>query len=176
MFILPKSERFEGKNVDLQRLADLIKNFGEANSFETRMVSDQTLPPSWFQIQALKTGKGRTIVGARRCLDVVIRGKPRDFEIVIGTGEWGKNIAASIITGTLTLGAGFIWAGVSAASYKRFEGKLWEYIKNQVNSLSNSAITQKIEQPSETLNFCTNCGAKIVPGNKFCGNCGQKLI
>ena len=26
------------------------------------------------------------------------------------------------------------------------------------------------------MNFCTNCGKKIVKNNKFCTNCGSKIV
>lgn len=32
------------------------------------------------------------------------------------------------------------------------------------------------EEPTlDTSDFCTNCGAKLLPGNDFCTNCGNKL-
>ena len=135
---MPRTERFLGRNIDLHRLAVSIEAFNRTNGFESRTYSDQTYPPSWFQIQALKTGVGRTIVGARRCLDIIIRGRPPDFEISIGTSDWGKNIAASLITGTLTLGIGFLWAGASAITYKVFEDNLWNYIRSMIEALQNS--------------------------------------
>jgi hypothetical protein len=121
---MPRTERFLGRNIDLYRLAVSIDAFNRTNGFESRTYSDQTYPPSWF--------------GARRCLDIIIRGRPQDFEIAIGTGDWGKNIAASLITGTLTLGIGFLWAGASAITYKVFEDNLWNYIRSMIEALQNS--------------------------------------
>jgi hypothetical protein len=129
---MPRTERFTGRNVDLQRLASSIENFSRVNGFETKLFLDQTYPPSWFQVQSMKTGIGRTIIGARRCLDIIGRGRPDDLEISIGTGDWGKNIVASLVTGTLTLGLGFVWAGASALAYRIFEDKLWDFIRFQI--------------------------------------------
>lgn len=139
---LSKTVSYTERGVDLQKLANAIEDFSEANGFETRTYEDESSPSTWFQIQSMKTGKGRTAVGARRCLDVVIRGQPDNFDVAIGSGDWGKNIMASLIVGTLTLGAGLLWAGASAVAYRLFEDKLWEYINVQVGSLTDTAAAR----------------------------------
>ncbi len=144
MVFLPKTVSYTGRNVDLQRLANAIEDFSKTNGFETRAYKDESSPSTWFQIQLMKTGKGRTVIGARRCLDVVIRGQPNNFDAVIGSGEWGKNILASLIVGTLTLGAGLLWAGASAVTYRLFEDRLWEYINIQIGSLTNTVAAKPI--------------------------------
>jgi hypothetical protein len=138
VIFLPKTVSYTEKGVDLQKLASAIEGFSEANGFETRVYEDESSPSTWFQIQSMKTGKGRTAIGARRCLDVVVRGQPDNFDVAIGSGDWGKNIAASIIVGTLTLGAGLLWAGASAVTYRLFEDKLWEYANIQIDSLTDT--------------------------------------
>jgi hypothetical protein len=135
---MPNVVRYSGRQVDLQRLAKSVEDFSRSNGFETRTNYDPRTPPTWFQIQSLKTGTGRTIAGARRCLDTVISGSSDDFEVSIRTSDWGKNITAALITGALTLGIGFLWAGVSAATYKMFEEKLSSYINDEVLRLSNN--------------------------------------
>jgi hypothetical protein len=142
VIFLPKTVSYTGRNVELQRLAKAIEDFSETNGFETGVYKDESSPSTWFQIQLTKTGKGRTVIGARRCLDVVIRGQPGNFDVAIGSGEWGKNIMASLIVGTLTLGAGLLWAGGSAATYRLFEDKLWGYVNIQVGSLTNTAAAK----------------------------------
>ena len=127
-------------HVDLRSLAKSVEDFSKSNGFETRTNYDQRTPPTWFQIQSMKSGLGRTIVGARRCLTTVIRGDPDDFEVTIGTSDWGKNLTAALITGSLTLGIGFLWAGASAATYKMFEEKLTSYINDEVLRLSNTGV------------------------------------
>ncbi len=49
---------------------------------------------------------------------------------------------------------------------------------NLVNNASqggNNAYNGNGSAPQGALNFCPNCGVKIIPGNNFCANCGQKL-
>lgn len=38
-----------------------------------------------------------------------------------------------------------------------------------------TVVPQPPKPKAVTLRFCTNCGAKIVPGNKFCIQCGTRL-
>ena len=177
---MPKTVRYVGKSIDLAKLADSVEAFSRTNGFETRTYNDRNIPPSWFEIQSLKTGVGRTIVGARRCLDTVVKGRSDDFDVTIGTADWGKNIAASLITGTLTLGIGFIWAGASALTYKVFEEKLWRYINHQIDSLSGAPQSNKESEESlsgtvSTLMFCRECGSKIPRDSKYCEKCGANL-
>lgn len=45
-----------------------------------------------------------------------------------------------------------------------------------------SPVSTPVEAPQpapstpRTLKFCTNCGTKVMPGNKFCTNCGKSVI
>lgn len=187
---MPRQERWQNKNVDLKKLASNIENYCVNNDFrETKITEDSSLPPTWFEVQAMKTDTLRTIVGARRCLDIVIKGHPNDFEVTLALGDWGKNLAASVITGTLTLGIGFIAAGASAVTYKMFEDKLWGYISEQVTSLTNSAVSPQVvpsltplpppPPPPVAEVYCPSCGkpATYIPQYQryYCYNCRQYL-
>lgn len=109
-------------------------------------------------------------------MDVIIKGVPDDFEVTIGSSDWGKNLAASVITGTLTFGLGWVWAGASALTYKVFEDKLWGYINSQIQLLSTSlALTPFLNARSPATMFCRQCGAEIPVGSVFCERCGTKL-
>jgi hypothetical protein len=136
---LPKAERYVQQYVDFNRLSQAITGFCMQNQMETQVFPDQSVPPAYFQIQAKKAGAGRRIVGAARCMDIVVRGRPDDFEVQVAAGDWGKNLAPAVIVGIATLGIGLIWGGASAATYKAFEGKVWEFIRAQVYALRNTA-------------------------------------
>jgi len=121
---------FNNKNVDLKKLAKLIEKFFHSEKFsEVGMFEDPN--GSWYQIQARKTGVLRTISSTRKALHVIIKGSPDSFVISVGTGEWGKNIAmGAMFTGAF----GLIGLGFSHA----FTNKLWNFIKDSVDSLENS--------------------------------------
>lgn len=141
---MAKTERFHGYNTDIERLATRIETYLTENGFEVAFSIDKQKPVSWCFIQARKLGMLRTAAGARRSTDISIRGAPSNFEVTIGTGEWGKNLIMSVplmvfpviaIAATLTK----VYTG------KRFESNIWKYIKEQANFLRDSAVAGKKE-------------------------------
>ncbi len=139
-----KKERFTGLNVDLERLATRIESYLQENEFEVAYSKDPTEPASWFFIQARKLGALRTIAGARRSLDITIKGLPNDFEVSIGTGEWGKNILTSVPLFIVPI----VGASVTVAKLytgKKFESNIWKFIKEQIRFLVDSAKNRRID-------------------------------
>jgi hypothetical protein len=157
------TRRWQKKYVKLLRLAEAIEQYCKNNGFATRISKRD----GFYHIQALKAGLIRSIVGARRCLDIIIQGTAGDFEVSVSTGEWGKNIFASVVTGALTLGAGLLSAGASVAAYKYFEERLWNFINAQISALKNS--------DSEPTLLCPNCNKQISLDFKLCPYCGFNL-
>lgn len=180
--MLGKDERFTGFNADLEKLADHVESWGKQHGFETRPNRDRTAPPSWFQIQLAKKSVVRTATGTRRSMDCVIRGHPEDFEVALGTGEWGKNIAAHGLIGVFTLGGALVAMGVGTALYKRTESKLWGSIRAKIETLRNShkpvggvGLRTIATASASEMRFCTNCGEELPANAKFCDICGTKL-
>jgi hypothetical protein len=135
---MAKTNRFTGLGTDLERLATRTETYLLENKFEVALSKDPSEPASWFFIQARKAGALRTAAGARRSTDITIRGEPDNFEVTIGTGEWGKNIITSaplfivpIVGITATLAKLYV--------AKRFEDGLWKYIGDQARFLQGSA-------------------------------------
>ncbi|HXV46421.1 MAG TPA: zinc ribbon domain-containing protein [Nitrososphaera sp.] len=141
---MAKTVRLTNLDADLERLATRIETYLQENKFEVAFSRDASEPASWFFIQARKVGALRTAAGARRSTDITIRGQPNDFEVTIGTGEWGKNIITSAPLFIVPI------VGISATLAKlyvakRFEDSLWKYIRDQARFLEASAhsSTQK---------------------------------
>lgn|GEM_PF-1994278 len=177
-----KDERFTGFNVNLERLAEHVVIYAKENGFEYRVNKDSTAPPSWFQIQINKKGLFRTVTGTRRSLDCIIRGHPEDFEVALGTGEWGKNIAAYGLIGVLTIGGAILAMGVGTATYKRTESQLWGSIRAKIEALRDSHKPEATPglraipvASAGDIRFCTNCGEELPKTAKFCPVCGIKI-
>ncbi len=137
---MAKTERFTGLNVDLERLATRVQLYLQDNGFEVAYSKDPTEPASWFFIQARKVSALRTVAGARRSTDITIKGKPDNFEVTIGTGEWGKNMLSSVPLFVVPI-VGITATLVKVYKGKSFESNLWKYIKDQIRFLSNSVVT-----------------------------------
>ncbi len=180
-----KDERFVDFNVDLDKLAKSIVDYAKKDGYTVRENRDPTPPHSWFQIQMTKKGLFRVATGTRRTLDIVIRGHPEDFEVALGTGEWGKNILSHTILGVITLGSSLVVmglaVGIGTATYKRSEGIVWGKIRARIQELKNThkavghAGIKKIAVASaKTSRFCKNCGEELPSTAKFCDECGTK--
>lgn len=138
---MAKTVRYTNLNIDLERLATRVETYLQENKFEMAFSKDPSEPASWFFIQARKAGALRTAAGARRSTDITIKGLPNDFEVTIGTGEWGKNIITSAPLFIVPI------VGISATLAKlyvakKFEDNLWKYIKDQAYFLKESANTK----------------------------------
>ena len=145
---MAKTERFTGLNVDLERLATRVQLYLQDNGFEVAYSKDPTEPASWFFIQARKVSALRTVAGARRSTDIIIKGRPNDFEVTIGTGEWGKNMLASVPLFIVPL-VGITATLVKVYTGKSFESNLWKYIKDQIRFLSNSIVSVESKERAD---------------------------
>ncbi|CAE6499165.1 MAG: hypothetical protein QXE84_05290 [Candidatus Nitrosotenuis sp.] len=139
-----KTQKFHGYNTDIERLATRIETYLTENGFEVAFSKDQTRPVSWCFIQARKLGALRTAAGARRSTDISIRGSPDNFEVSIGTGEWGKNLIMSAPLFVVPV-IGIAATLTKIYTAKRFEDNLWKYIKEQANFLRDSGQSGKKE-------------------------------
>jgi hypothetical protein len=79
-------------------------------------------------------------------------------------------VFTAILEGCLV---GAVFGGfIGSLKYKPKGGPL------KVKSRKVKAVSTDIDEPTLekeiTVDYCTNCGAKIVPGDDFCTNCGAK--
>ena len=163
------------KNVDLRRLSEMIQQFFYDDGFSEVKV-DEDPNGTWFELQAKKMGALRTIVSSRKAIHVIIKGEPNKFTVSIGTGEWGKNF---VVAGVFTGGIGLVGMGLNL----RFTNKVWNFIKETIDSLENSYTgttkstrkkgTSKSTRKKGTSKSCGECGATIKPTSKFCSECGS---
>ena len=181
-----------GRNVDLDKLTEKIEGFLTIDGFDEIKI-DKNTTEHWIEIQARKTGAGRSLVASRKVVHVGIVGTPNDFRVTQATGEWGKNIASTFIP--IVGWAGLVGLGLNA----RYIGKLWSYVQQSVmdlrdtgNEKEEKSSTQKVSKKSSSKkqtnqkledktnksenksNFCENCGNSLKPTAKFCGGCGTQ--
>ncbi len=134
-----KNELFVGKNVNLERLATRIETYLQENKFEMGLSKDQN--SSIYLIQARKSGILRTVSGSRRSTDIKITGKPDNFEVDVGTGEWGKNLVSSAPLFIIPI-LGIAATITKLYTAKKFESNLWNFVRDQVSFLKDTALSQ----------------------------------
>lgn len=166
---MAKTQRFSVADTDLERLATRVETYLQENKFEVAFSKDSSEPASWFFIQARKVGALRTAAGIRRSTDITIRGSSDDFEVTIGTGEWGKNIITSAPLFIVPI------IGISATLAKlyvakKFEDGLWKYITDQVKFLNGSASSAK----TQTTEARTGVDSRAYPCDYVEGYPGWK--
>jgi hypothetical protein len=68
---------------------------------------------------------------------------------------------------------GVFGAFIGSLRYKGAKGGKEK--KGKAKKSKSEAVDEK-EPTLDDSEFCTNCGAKVPPGNDFCTNCGAKMI
>jgi hypothetical protein len=143
-----KTEKIVGKNIDLERLATRIENYLTENKFEVGFARDVSGDSNTYLIQARKTGLLRTASGSRRSTDITMSGTPNSFEVSIGTGEWGKNLATSAPLFVIPV-VGVVATITKLYTAKKFEDNLWSYLRDQAKHLQDTYVKGELSHIKE---------------------------
>ena len=92
-----KVMRFQGKNKDLNQLAQQIVEYLQNDGYKVQ----STTAPLGQVIQAQKTGILRDIITADRAFTITISGQPNDFAVHIGIGKFVQNLAVAAVEALL---------------------------------------------------------------------------
>lgn len=91
--VAEKHLRFQGKNKDLDQLAQQIEQQLKIDGYKTQ----STKAPVGNIIQAQKAGILRDIILADRAFTILIAGQPNDFSVQIGIGKWVQGLAVAAV-------------------------------------------------------------------------------
>jgi len=177
-----KGAHWKNKNVDLKKLAEKLVDFFYADGF-SEVRQEESADKIQYVVQAKKAGVARTLTSTRKVITIVIKGNPNEFQVEVGTGEWGKGVAmAVVLTGVI----GVVGLGFNAA----FREKVWTEIRLAIKSLEDTSSTKSTSKrgvlkttkasknsakKNETSVFCDNCGSPMKHTAKFCRKCGSKV-
>ena len=177
-----KGAHWKNKNVDLKKLAGKLVDFFYADGF-SEVRQEESADKIQYVVQAKKAGVARTLTSTRKVITIVIKGNPNEFQVEVGTGEWGKGVAmAVVLTGLI----GVVGLGFNAA----FREKVWTEIRLAIKSLEDTSSTKSTSKrgvlkttkasknsakKNETSVFCDNCGSPMKHTAKFCRKCGSKV-
>lgn len=131
-----KKNEWKDKNVNLKSLADAICNFlGDDDFSEIKLFEDDS--NSTLRVQARKKGIMRTLTSRRKSFNIVIEGNSNNFKVSI-KGHMGRSMAVG----------GLIAVGLNG----RYQKKIWKFIENSIDALSDSTTPSSYDGPPVTPN------------------------
>ncbi|MGB7632222.1 MAG: hypothetical protein WBL68_00730 [Nitrososphaeraceae archaeon] len=137
-----RQEHVTLKNVEIERLFELIKK--HLQEIKLDIIHEETESPTattasgYWNLKAHKGSKGSIVVGNIRDVEVMISGTKGNFDLVLRTGAWGKDIIVPTAIATV-LTAGIATIPVALAEIYRahaFEKHFWDFIREKTAEIS----------------------------------------
>ena len=102
-----RQEHVTLQDVDVSQLYDEIKKYLKDIKLD---IIHEEKEENYWDLKAHKGTKGSVIIGNVRDVEVMISGKEGNYDLILRTGAWGKDIIVpTVIAGVLTAGvAGFL--------------------------------------------------------------------
>ena len=133
-----RQEHITLQDVDVSRLYDEIKKYLQGIKLD--IISEEKMDNFW-DIKAHKGTKGSVVIGNVRDVEVMISGTEGNYDLVLRTGAWGKDIVVpAVIAGVLTAGTGAVIIG-AASAYRAhaFEKNFWNFIKKTISEIGDKS-------------------------------------
>jgi hypothetical protein len=127
-------------DVEVSKLYDQIRGYLKEQKLD--IIHEEKLDNYW-DLKAHKGTKGSVIIGNVRDVEVMISGTENDYDLILRTGAWGKDIIVpAAIAGVLTAGAGAVVVGAASAfRAHRFEKNFWDYIQKTLADIGKGNPT-----------------------------------
>src|SRR5215510_11255169 len=124
--------------VDASQLYDQIKNYLKDLKLD---IIHEGKEDNYWDLKAHKGTLSSVVIGNVRDVEVMISGTENNYDLVLRTGAWGKDIVVpAVIAGVLTAGAGAVVAGgVSAYRAHAFEKNFWDFIKQTLSKVGDQS-------------------------------------
>ena len=135
-----RQEHVTLQDVDVSQLYDQIKKY--LKNLKLDIIYEEKEENYW-DLKAHKGSLSSVVIGNVRDVEVMISGKEGNYDLILRTGAWGKDIVVpTVIAGALTAGIAAIPAA-AASSYRahRFEKDFWDYIKKTLSDLGSEKAT-----------------------------------
>ena len=135
-----RQEHVTLQNVEISQVYDEIKKYLQGLKLD--IIHEEKIENYW-NIKAHKGTKGSVIIGNVRDVEVMISGNEGNYDLILRTGAWGKDIIVpTAIAGVLTAGVAVIpVAAVSAYRAHSFEKNFWNYIKKILSDIGKGNAT-----------------------------------
>lgn len=135
-----RQEHVTLQNVEVSQLYDQIKKYLKDLKLD---IIHEEKEENYWDLKAHKGTLSSVVIGNVRDVEVMISGAEGNYDLVLRTGAWGKDIIVpTAIAGALTAGVAAIPAA-AVTSYRAhsFERKFWDYIKNTLSDIGKGNAT-----------------------------------
>ena len=135
-----RQEHVTLQNVEVSQVYDQIKKYLQGLKLD--IIHEEKIENYW-DLKAHKGTKGSVIIGNVRDVEVMISGTEGNYDLILRTGAWGKDIIVpTAIAGVLTAGVALIpVAPVSGYRAHAFEKNFWNFIKKTLADTGNANAT-----------------------------------
>jgi hypothetical protein len=126
--------------VDASQLYDQIKNYLKDLKLD---IIHEGKEDNYWDLKAHKGTLASVVIGNVRDVEVMISGTEGNYDVVLRTGAWGKDIVVpTVIAGVLTAGVAAIpAAAVSTYRAHSFEKNFWDFIKRTLTEIGSDKAT-----------------------------------
>ena len=135
-----RQEHVTLQGVEVSQLYDQIRNYLKDKKLD--IISEEKEENFW-DLKAHKGTKGSVIIGNVRDVEVMISGREGNYDLILRTGAWGKDIVVpAVIAGVLTAGVGAVVAG-GASAYRAhaFERDFWNFVQKTLADIGKGKST-----------------------------------
>src|SRR6476619_747525 len=137
-----RQEHVTLQDVDVSQLYDQIKKYLQDKKLD--IIHEE----KYCDLKSYKVTRGSVIIGNVRDVEVMISGTEGNYDLILRTGAWGKDIIVpTVIAGVLTAGVAAIPAA-AASGYRAhaFEKHFWDHIKKTLSDIGkeNAAMSEPV--------------------------------
>jgi len=135
-----RQEHVTLQDVDVSQLYDQIKKYLQDKKLD---IIHEEKEENYWDLKAHKGTRGSVIIGNVRDVEVMISGTEGNYDLILRTGAWGKDIIVpTAIAGVLTAGVASVpAAAVSGYRAHAFEKNFWDYIKKTLSDIGSEKAT-----------------------------------
>jgi hypothetical protein len=135
-----RQEHVTLQGVEISELYDQIRNYVKDKKLD---IIHEEKEDNFWDLKAHKGTRGSVIIGNVRDVEVMISGREGNYDLILRTGAWGKDIVVpAVIAGVLTAGVGLVVAG-GASAYRAhaFEKHFWDFVQKTLSEIGKGKST-----------------------------------
>ena len=127
-------------DVEVSQVYDQIRQYLKDQKLD---IIHEEKEDNYWSLKAHKGTKGSVVIGNVRDVEVMIGGTERNYDLILRTGAWGRDIVVpAAIAGALTAGLAAIpAAAVAAYRAHAFEKNFWNYIQKTLAEIGKGKAT-----------------------------------